>query len=105
MMRKAELIKLANKYQNKADRAYRNHQETGITRYDNERRKAEDLADALNIAANAVEDHDKMIALRVYLSRLVNMANALAYVGESRLDKEREKIIKEIIAIGKLEDL
>ena len=57
---KAELGKLAARYQEKADRAFMNYQETGIPRYDRERRNAEDLAEALRAAANAAEDHERL---------------------------------------------
>ena len=54
-MNKEELIKLANKYQVKADNAYAIYQVTGISRYDRERRNAEDIAEVLRAAANASE--------------------------------------------------
>lgn len=57
MLSKDELAKMAEKYQAKADTAYRNYQETGISRYDRERRNNEDLADALSAAANSAEEH------------------------------------------------
>lgn len=61
---KDELEKLAAKYQDKADRAYRNYQETGVSRYDRERRNAEDMAEALRAAANAAEEHSALGSIR-----------------------------------------
>ena len=61
---KEDLAKLAAKYQAKADRAYQNYQETGISRYDRERRNAEDLAEALRAAMNAVEEHQLLTSLK-----------------------------------------
>ena len=66
-MTEEELLDLAKKYQEKADRNYRNYQETGISRYDWERRNAELLAEAMRMAANASEDHSKLIQLRSYI--------------------------------------
>ena len=59
-----ELGKLAAKYQEKADRAFQNYQETGISRYDRERRNAEDLTEALRAAANAAEEHQMLASLK-----------------------------------------
>lgn len=56
-MTKEELIALADKHQEKADKAYKNYQETGITRYSRDYRNSEDLAAALRMAANAEENH------------------------------------------------
>ena len=52
---KAELQRLAEKQEAKAERTFQLYQETGIARYDRERRNAEDLADALFAAADAIE--------------------------------------------------
>lgn len=45
MMSKAELEVLVEKYEAKAERAFRNFQDTGIRRHDRERRNAEELTD------------------------------------------------------------
>ena len=63
-MDKKKLMELAERYQHKADTAFQNYQETGITRYDTTRRNNEDMAEALRMAASAKEDHDRMIHLR-----------------------------------------
>ena len=67
-MDKKKLMELAERYQRKADTAFQNYQETGITRYDTARRNNEDMAEALRMAASAKEDHDRMIHLRGVLS-------------------------------------
>ncbi len=61
---KEDLAKLAAKYQDKADRAYQAYQATGISRYDRDRRNAEDLADAFRAAANAADEHALLGHLR-----------------------------------------
>ena len=45
-MDKKKLMELAERYQRKADTAFQNYQETGITRYDTARRNNEDMAEA-----------------------------------------------------------
>ena len=75
MIDRKELEKLATKYQDKADRAYRDYQETGITRYDRERRNAEDLAEALRAALNASEEHQALGHLRAEFAWLANLAD------------------------------
>ena len=48
-MDKKKLMELAERYQCKADTAFQNYQETGITRYDTARRNNEDMAEALSV--------------------------------------------------------
>lgn len=55
-MKREEIESLAAKYQQKADRAFQNYQETGMTRFDREQRNNEDLAEALRMAARAADD-------------------------------------------------
>ena len=63
-MTKVELIALAERWQTKADRAMERYQEDGLSRHNREREQAQDLADALQIAASAADDHDELISLR-----------------------------------------
>ena len=65
MLSKAELEVLTEKYEAKAERAYQNYQETGISRYDRERRNAEELADAMRMAAQASDDYSQLLTLEV----------------------------------------
>ncbi|MCC8063708.1 MAG: hypothetical protein LIO70_01320 [Clostridiales bacterium] len=69
-MTKAELEKLADRYQAKADRAYQNYQETGIQRYDRERANNEYLADAMQMAANACDEHTRLLSLQASMCDL-----------------------------------
>ena len=75
-MTKVELITLAERWQAKADRAMERYQEDGLARHNREREKAEDLAAALWMAANAADDHDALIGLRSTLNSLAAKANA-----------------------------
>lgn len=63
-MTKVELIALAERWQAKADRAMERYQEDGLARHNREREQAQDLADALRVAANAADDHSELISLR-----------------------------------------
>ena len=63
-MKKEDLERMADRYQAKADRAYQNYQETGMSRYDREQRNYDDLAMALRVAASATEDHNRLISMR-----------------------------------------
>lgn len=64
MIDKKDLEKLIERYDKKAETAYRNYQETGMGRYDTERRNAEDLADAMRAAYNAADEHQALVSLR-----------------------------------------
>lgn len=63
-MTKVELIALAERWQAKADRAMERYQEDGLPRHNREREQAQDLADALQIAASAADDHSELVSLR-----------------------------------------
>ena len=63
-MTKVEITALAERWQAKADRAMGRYQESGLARHNREREQAEDLAEALRIAANVTDDHDELISLR-----------------------------------------
>ena len=63
-MTKVELIALAERWQAKADRAMERYQEDGLPRHNREREQAQDLADALQIAASAADDHSELVSLQ-----------------------------------------
>lgn len=94
-MTKDELIKLAGRYDDKASRAYYNYQETGMPRYDRERANAEDLAEALRMAANAADDHSKLIILRAELADLAYKAEL-----ETNAGVGAERIADELITLA-----
>lgn len=75
-MTKVEIVALAERWQAKADRAMARYQESGLARHNREREQAEDLAEALRIAANAADDHSKLIGLRCSLILLTNKSHA-----------------------------
>ena len=63
-MTKVEIVAMAERWQAKADRAMERYQEDGLARHNREREQAQDLADALQIAASAADDHSELISLR-----------------------------------------
>lgn len=63
-MTKVEIVALAERWQAKADRTLERYQESGLARHNREREQAQDLADALQIAASAADDHSELISLR-----------------------------------------
>lgn len=96
-MTQDQLLKLAQRYDDKANKAYYNYQETGMPRYDRERSNAEDLAEALRMAATAEEDHSKLIALK---AEVVD----LAYRAETTLpDNQRTlSILNDIVSLAEI---
>ena len=97
-MTKKELEKLEARYRAKAERAYMRYQETGIQRYDNEQRNAEDIADALLMAINASDEHTELIHLRGNMARFGE--NARKALNSSYADKEMS--LREIVSYCEL---
>ena len=75
MISKKQLFDMADECSEKAEKAYRNYQDTGISRYDRERRKNEDLSDAFRMAANAAEDHQALVHLRCNIANIASMTD------------------------------
>lgn len=97
-MKKDKLYELADKYYRKAAQQEQNYQETGLTRYDTARRNAEDLADAITMAANAADEHGTLISLRYSMTRLANMA--LMANDEAALEKLKCELLAEARLYG-----
>lgn len=100
-MDKKQLMQMADKYQAKADKAEQAYQETGISRYDNERRKSEDLAEALRNAANAADDRNKLIAMRSEVAALAASASR-AMDNCERCEEALERVAKEVVAVAQM---
>ena len=96
-MKREEIERLAEKYQAKADKAYSNYQDTGITRYDREYRNNEDLAEALRLAAQNADREQERIALRISLSDLAYSAKRLMDApGDQKAEKAfMERVVAE----------
>ena len=79
-----------------------NYQETGISRYDRERRNAEDLASAMRMAASASDDYSRLVSLRGDVSMLASKAKyAMAQQDDKRVEA-MEKVLKNLVAVAVL---
>lgn len=101
-MTKAEIEKLAERYQKKADEAYANYQETGITRYDTTRRNNEDLADALRMAAAASDDHAALVHLRGTFASLAAKAESIQWAAESQKEERTKSLVNELLSAARM---
>lgn len=104
-MNKAELEKLIDRYGRKAEVAFQNFQETGMTRYDTARRNAEDMADALSMALGAEADHSACISMRCSISLWATKAKAVSTMDTDKKAQESEAILSEIIAFACMHNL
>lgn len=100
MLSKAELEALAERYEAKAGRAYMNYQETGISRYNRERRNAEDLAAAMRMAASAERDYTKLVNLRGSVSLLASKAQSVLKEPEEKREAAMERVLKNLVALA-----
>ena len=95
-MCKAELEVLAEKYAAKAEKSYRNYQETGISRYNRDQRNAEELANAFRAAANAAEEHEELIGMRGELCLLANRAQ------KADTEEKAREVLKELVSYARM---
>ena len=96
MMCKAELEVLAEKYAAKAEKAYRNYQKTGISRYNRDQRNAEELANAFRAAANAAEERAALIGMRGKLCLLANRAQ------KADTEEKARAVLKELVSYARM---
>lgn len=98
-MKKADLERMAERYQAKADKAYQNYQETGTARYDREYRNYDDLAAALRMAASANDDRNRLTSLRVDVASLG--ARAQDMLDERLLPEGRPRaLLEDVVAVA-----
>ena len=102
-MSKKELMKLADSFQKKADTAFQNYQETGASRYDSAFRRNEDIAAALRAAAEAAEEHNAYINLKMEMSNFASRARrVMLYTTEEEKAELTEALIRDIVSVGQL---
>lgn len=104
-MNREQIEKLVERYQAKADRAYRNYQETGITRYDTAYRNNDDLATALRMAARSADDANELAALRVTLSDLAYSAKKIYATPEAEIAEAAKRLADSAITEAKIRGL
>lgn len=93
--KQSRLLDLAERYDEKAGRAYMRYQETGIQRHHREYENSEELADALRIAANAEHDHRSLVCLRGDIANLATAAR----------NGDPEQVAKNVIALAEMHGL
>lgn len=98
MLTNKELEAMIERYDAKAETAYRNYQETGMSRYDRERTRNEDLADALRMALNAADDHSAAVDLRCNLVDLGHRAQVVLRDCDAMLPDAVEKLLRDVAA-------
>lgn len=102
-MSKEELMKLADSFQKKADTAFENYQETGMSRYGNSYRRNEELAGALRMAAGAADEHNAYIHMKSQVSNFAWRAKtASAADTEEKRSELAEALIRDLVAFGRL---
>lgn len=102
-MDRSELEKLAERYQQRADRAFENYQDTGLRRYDTERNNMEDLADALRMAANAADEHNAYVGMSGAFVGLVTIAQEIELAADEESREElADKLVKDLLSYGRM---
>lgn len=104
-MTKQELIELSDYYRKKADKEYGNYQDTGMRRYQRSYEKASDLADALEMAASAAEEHADYLHLRYQLSEFAARAQDIRLETSCEKQLMTERLLKDLEAYGVLRGL
>lgn len=82
-MDNARIAQLRDQYRARADTAYQNYQDSGDSRYYRAKNRAEDIADALQIALDSVSEHNKLIDLRALVGDLAHEARQLIQSGDA----------------------
>lgn len=100
MIDKKDLEKLIERYDKKAETAFRNYQETGMGRYDTECRNAEDMAEALRAAYNAAAEHETLISLRAQIILWASQADGL--LRRKDLPAAVESMLLDIVAYAEV---
>lgn len=105
-MSKEELMKLAEKYQAKADADFQNYQETGISRYGSSYRRNEDMAEALRMAAGAADEHRAYISMKGEMANFASRAQMAAIADtEEKRDELTEALVRDLASYGRMMNL
>jgi len=105
-MKKEELLKLADSFQKKADAAFENYQETGMSRYGNAYRRNEELADALRMAAGAADEHNAYIHMKGQMSNFASRAQMASTADtEEKRCELIDALVRDLVSFGRMFDL
>ena len=96
MMSKAELEALAEKYAARAEKAYQNYQETGISRYSREYHNAEELFYAFQAAANAAEEHAVLLGMQTVMHNLAGRAQ------KADTEEKARAVLEELVSHARI---
>ena len=105
MMSKAELEVLAEKYEAKAQRSYQNYQDTGVARYDRERRNAEELSSAMRMASQASDDYSKLTSIKFEVSILADLAKKAMREPEDKRCGAMEQALRSLVSFAAAQGL
>ena len=104
-MSKAELEALAEKYEAKAERAYHNYQESGVSRYCREYRSADELASAMRMAAEASDDYSKLTSIKFKVSILADLAKKAMWEPEDKRCDAMEQALRSLVSFAAAQGL
>lgn len=100
-MTKAELETLSERWRNKSESALERYQETGTQRYYREYCNAEDLADALKMAAEAADTSAANIHIKAQLADFAYKAWLIGHTDEeSEKIKKTKDLLAELVSFG-----
>ncbi len=94
ILEKKRLLALIARWEKKAQNAEARYQETGERRYCREKENAEDMADALRMAANAEEDYSALVHTRGQLAAY--QVTGMTPEKIVRLKTERDAAVQEL---------
>ena len=77
---------LRDQYRRRSEAAYQSYQDSGVARYLATHTRAEDIAEALQIALDACSEHNKFIEIRALLTELALEGRRLLQSSD-RIDK------------------
>ena len=94
-MDRKRMEKMLERYEAKAERAYRSYQDSGIYHYEWQYRNAEEMADIIRIGLNAADEHTSYISLRSDLANLAAKAERAVHDIDSILS-----VINNIVSLA-----
>lgn len=104
-MTREELIKLADKYQSKADANFQRYQETGISRYGSSCRRDENIAEALRAAADAADEHQAYISMKAQMADFAWRAQTILHAANNERETLVQSLVHDIASYGQLTNL
>ena len=97
ILEKKKLLGLVERWEKKAQNAEARYQESGDQRHLREKENAEDMADALRMAANAEEDYSELVLTRGRLADYQALGMTPAEI--KALQRERDAAVKDLTAL------